>query len=182
MTCLCRTPGEHAKRQAEVRAYNERAAAEHARKKTAAGEAEASRRITELSERSPNPDEFKILLETRGEAVFADLLRMDARERGGLRWRRHRLAPSRPIVGTPLMELASWVHANRLSVDDAPVSLLERAASHVAGRLRLLSCRAQSARTRAQARWLAGWKIRVHDALRSAVAADDAAQTERLTP
>jgi len=61
MTCRCRTPEEHTQRPADARAYNDRLADEHGRKKTAEREAEASRRITELSERSPNPDEFKIV-------------------------------------------------------------------------------------------------------------------------
>lgn len=61
MTCRCRTPQEHAAREAENRAASERWDAENLRKKTAEREADVNRRLTELSERSPNPDDFRIV-------------------------------------------------------------------------------------------------------------------------
>lgn len=61
MTCRCSSPQEHARRESEQRAYSERMTMENERKKTAEREADYSRRLTELSERSPNPDEFRIV-------------------------------------------------------------------------------------------------------------------------
>lgn len=61
MTCRCRTPQEHAQRAADQVDESARANAAHERKKAAEREAETNRRITELAERSPNPDEFKIV-------------------------------------------------------------------------------------------------------------------------
>lgn len=64
MTCRCRGgPGgaEHARREAEQAQYSAQQSIEYNRKKADEREAEANRRITELSERSPNPDEFRIV-------------------------------------------------------------------------------------------------------------------------
>lgn len=64
MTCHCKGgPGgeEHAQRFREQQEYSLKASAEHERKKAAEREADSAKRIRELAERSPNPDEFKIV-------------------------------------------------------------------------------------------------------------------------
>lgn len=61
MTCRCRTPEEHARRAEEHARYSAQQNIEYARKQAAEREAEAKRRLAELAERSPNPDEFKIV-------------------------------------------------------------------------------------------------------------------------
>jgi hypothetical protein len=54
MTCHCKSPQEHAQRAEDQRQYSAQASIEHERKKSAD-------RVRELAERSPNPDEFKIV-------------------------------------------------------------------------------------------------------------------------
>jgi hypothetical protein len=61
MTCRCRTPQEHAAREADNRALSVEYDRKEAAKRTADREAEIARRATELAERSPNPDDFRIV-------------------------------------------------------------------------------------------------------------------------
>lgn len=61
MTCRCRTPQEHAQRAVEQAQYSAQATAERLRKQAAEHEVQANRLVQELAERSPNPDDFKIV-------------------------------------------------------------------------------------------------------------------------
>lgn len=64
MTCNCRGGyggHEHAQREAERARESAQASIEYERKKAAERQSEADKRIQELAERSPNPDEFRIV-------------------------------------------------------------------------------------------------------------------------
>ncbi len=61
MTCHCKSPQEHAARETQNRADSARWAAENTLKKAAEQEADVNRRFAELAERSPNPDDFRIV-------------------------------------------------------------------------------------------------------------------------
>lgn len=61
MTCHCKTHEEHAQRAVEQSQYSQQAALDRARQQAQEREAADAKRIRELSERSPNPDDFKIV-------------------------------------------------------------------------------------------------------------------------
>lgn len=61
MSCRCKTQEEHAARAVEQSNYSRQAADDLHRRQAQDREAVNAKRIRELAERSPNPDEFKIV-------------------------------------------------------------------------------------------------------------------------
>lgn len=61
MTCHCKTHEEHAQRAVEQSNYSRQAAEDSLRRQAQEREAVDAKRIRELSERSPNPDDFRVV-------------------------------------------------------------------------------------------------------------------------